>query len=181
MAKTTTKTTAKKKRTIQTTRINGAKVRLVTGVDGKITVKPAPIDEWILQAAAVRALKSMPEYADEALAVADNDNAGCPSFTIAGDMNGDYRSMRAAVKAQATGIAAGDPDLRVYLPGGVLRLIEYKNAEGTFTASQKKRHPLLMALGHPVVTVKIATEEEAAARTVELVRGWLAEASDKAA
>jgi hypothetical protein len=77
------------------------------------------------------------------------------------------------VKAQATGIAAGDPDLRVYLPNGVLRLIEYKNAEGSLTASQKIRHPLLAALGHPVVTLKVATEEEAAERTVELVRSWL--------
>jgi hypothetical protein len=125
----------------------------------------------LLQASAVRALKAMPEYAATAERVAANSNR--PSFTIAGDMNGDYRSKRAAVKAQATGIAAGDPDLRVYLPNGVLRLIEYKNAEGSLTASQKIRHPLLAALGHPVVTLKVATEEEAAERTVELVRSWL--------
>ncbi|QIG68711.1 VRR-NUC endonuclease domain-containing protein [Rhizobium phage RHph_TM3_3_14B] len=164
------------KRMTQTTRLNGAKVRIVTttsAVGTKVTVKAAPVEEWILQAAAVRALKAMPEYAATADKIAANDNAARKSFTIAGDMNGDYRSKRAAVKAQATGIAAGDPDLRLYLPSGVLRLIEYKNAEGTLTASQKIRHPLLAALGHPVATLKVATEEEAAARTVELVRGWL--------
>ncbi|RVL38001.1 VRR-NUC domain-containing protein [Sinorhizobium meliloti] len=171
-------------RQTQTTRIAGKRVRIVTTTSAsgtKVTVKAAPIEEWILQAAAVRALKAMPEYAASAERVAANDNAARPSFTIAGDMNGDYRSKRAAVKASATGIAAGDPDLRVYLPNGVLRLIEYKNAEGKPTASQKIRHPLLAALGHPVETLKVATEEEAAATSVELVRGWLAEAASVAA
>ncbi len=171
---------ARSKTTTQTTRMDGKRVRIVTTVTAagtKVTVKAAPIEEWILQAAAVRALKSMPEYAATAAQVAANDNAGRPSFTIAGDMNGDYRSKRAAVKAQATGIAAGDPDLRVYLPNGRLRLIEYKNAEGTLTASQKIRHPLLAALGHPVDTLRVSTEEEAAERTLELVRGWLTTAA----
>jgi len=163
------------RKTTQTTRIAGKKVRLVTAANGNITIKDAPVEEWILQAAAVRAMRAMPEYADTVETVIKNTAAGRRSFTIAGDMNGDYRSQRAAVKAKATGIAAGDPDLRIYLPNGRLRTIEYKNAEGTFTASQKIRHPLLGALGHPVVTVKIATEEEAATRTLELVRGWLAE------
>ena len=164
-------------RTTQTTRMNGKRVRIVTTTSAKgtsIKVTDAPVEEWVLQAAAVRAMRSMPEYADDAKRIAANDNEGRPSFTIAGDMNGDYRSKRAAVKATATGIAAGDPDLRVYLPGGVLRLIEYKNAEGTLTASQRKRHPLLDALGHPVVTLKVASEVEAAEKTVSLVRGWLA-------
>lgn len=167
-------------KTVQTTRLNGKRVRIVTTTTKagtRVQVKEAPIEEWLLQAAAVRALKALPEYAATAEKVAANDNAGRPSFTIAGDMNGDYRSKRAAVKATATGIAAGDPDLRVYLPGGVLRLIEYKNAEGKPTASQRTRHPLLAALGHPVETLKVATEVDAAARSVELVRGWLGEIS----
>lgn len=175
---------AKSTRTSQTTRLNGKRVRIVTTTSNsgtKVTVADAPIEEWILQAAAVRALKALPEYAATAEKVVANDNAGRPSFTIAGDMNGDYRSKRAAVKASATGIAAGDPDLRVYLPGGVLRLIEYKNAEGKPTASQKVRHPLLAALGHPVDTMKVVTEVEAAERSVELVRGWLGEIGQKSA
>jgi hypothetical protein len=165
------------KRTTQTTRMNGRKVRIIqttTATGTKVTIKEAPTEEWLLQASAVRALKAMPEYAGDAAKVAANDNAGRPSFTLAGDMNGDYRSKRAAVKAAATGIAAGDPDLRLYLPNGTLRLIEYKNAEGSLTASQRTRHPLLAALGFGVEVLKVATEQEAAERTVELVRGWLA-------
>lgn len=159
---------ARSKRTVQTTRINGAKVRLVTGADGKITIKAAPIDEWELQAAAVRALKAMPGYAEAASDVVPG------GFTIAGDMNGDYRSKQAAVKAKATGIAAGDPDLRVYASGGRLLLIEYKGEEGTVTASQKVRHPLLRALGYTVQVIKASTKEECAAASVEAVREWLA-------
>ncbi len=171
------KKTTTQKTTVQTTRIAGAKVRIVTTTSAagtSVKVKAAPLEEWVLQAAAVRALKAMPEYADDVRKVEANTKAGRVSFTIAGDMNGDYRSKRAAVKAKATGIAAGDPDLRLYLPNGTLRLIEYKNAEGTFTASQRIRHPLLAALGHPVVTLKVSTEQEAAGRTVALVMEWLA-------
>ncbi|MBO9194343.1 VRR-NUC domain-containing protein [Rhizobium sp. 16-449-1b] len=161
------------KRTTQTTRINGAKVRLITNSAGKITIKPAPIEEWLLQAAAVRALKAMPEYAATADDVAANTTRGLPSFTLAGDMNAARRSAREQVKAAATGIAAGDPDLRLYLPNGMLRLIEYKNAEGRLTDSQKERHPLLAALSFPVETVKVSSEEDAASRTVGLVTKWL--------
>lgn len=171
------KATTTKKPRRQTTRINGQKVILTTTATGKVTIKPAPIDEWILQSAAVRALRAMPEYAADAETVARNTAAGIPSFTLAGDMNGDNRSRQAAVKATATGIAAGDPDLRLYLPGGRLRLIEYKGAIGRLTDSQRTRHPLLAALGHPVVTLKVSTVEEAAERTVELVSGWLGEAA----
>lgn len=164
----------KNKTTTQTTRIAGKRVVLTTK-GGKVTIKDAPVEEWLLQAAGVRALKSMPEYAATEAEVESNSAAGRKSFTLAGDMNGDFRSRQAAVKASATGIAAGDPDLRIYLPNGRLRLIEYKGAIGRLTDSQRIRHPLLNALGHPVVTVKIAIEEDAASQAVELVKGWLAD------
>jgi len=169
---------AKPTRSVQTTRVNGKRVRLVTTTTAtgtKVTMREAPVEEWLLQAAAVRALKAMPEYAASVEAIVNGK--GC--FTIAGDMNGDYRSKRAAVIAKATGIAAGDPDLRLYFAGGVLRLIEYKNGEGALTASQRVRHPLLAALGFPVEVLKAKTEDEAAERTVELVRGWLSANANK--
>jgi hypothetical protein len=155
------------RKTTQTTRINGAKVKIVTGANGKITIKSAPIDEWELQAAAVRALRQLPEYA------ANENHVGRNSFAIAGDMNAARRSRQESMKAVATGIAAGDPDLRVYGAGGRLLLIEYKNAEGRLTASQKDRHPLLAALGHKVTVIKAKTKEDCAARSVQLVKEWL--------
>jgi hypothetical protein len=168
---TTTKSAAKPRQRVQTTRINGAKVRLVTNAAGKITIKAAPIDEWELQAAAVRALKAMPGYAETADDV--TPHASADSFTIAGDMNGDYRSKQAAVKAKATGIAAGDPDLRVYASGGRLLLIEYKGEEGRLSVEQRDRHALLRSLGYRVEVIKAVTREECAAVSVELVSRWL--------
>jgi hypothetical protein len=165
------------RKTTQTTKLNGKRVRLVT-TNGKVTVTDAPAEEWVLQASAVRSLRAMPEYADTAAKVEANTKAGRLSFTIAADMNAARRSPRESVKAKATGIAAGDPDLRLYLPNGELRMIEYKNAEGVLTASQRVRHPLLAALGHPVVTLKVGTEEEASERTVATVRAWLAEVAN---
>jgi len=177
MKNTNIKTTTTKP-TTQTTRINGKRVVIRTSATGKVTVKEAPVLEWELQAAAVRALKAMPNYAKDADALASNAKAGIPSFTLAADMNGDYRSGNAAVKADATGIAAGDPDLRIYLPNGVLRLIEYKGKLGRLTDSQKERHPLLEALGHPVVAVKVSTEEDAVNQSVTLVKSWLLKAAN---
>lgn len=172
MAKTTAKNTPRA--TTQTTRIAGAKVRLVTSATGKVTVKPAPIDEWELQAAAVRALRALPSYADNV------EKLGANGFTIAADMNAARRSRNESAKAKATGIAAGDPDLRVYASGARLLLIEYKGEEGVLTASQKIRHPLLRALGYTLVVIQAKTKEECAAASVELVLGWLAEAKDAA-
>ncbi len=164
-------------KTTQTTHYHGRKVRITTTTSSagtKVTMTDAPLEEWILQAAAVAALKSLPEYAGDAERVAENDNAGRPSFTLAADMNAARRSPKENLVATATGIAAGDPDLRVYLPNGALKMIEYKNAEGVLTKSQRIRHPLLASLGHPVVTLRVASKEDAAKQTVELVEGWLA-------
>lgn len=138
----------------------------MTGADGKMNITAAPIDEWELQAAAVWALHQMPEYA------ANANDIGFRSFTIAGD-NAARRSRQESMKAVATGIAAGDPDIRVYGAGGRLLLIEYKNSEGRLRASQKERHPLLASRGHPVTAIKATTKEECAARSVELVKKWI--------
>lgn len=164
--------------TTQTVRINGARVRLVTK-DGKVTAKPAPALEWELQAESVRRLKAMPEY------VAKAEDVRPGTFTLAADFNAGKRD---AVKAQATGVMAGEPDLRVYAYGGRLLLIEYKNAEGSLSVDrvvkpkrgkpklrggQVERHALLRALGYRVETIKAVTPDECAAATVALVRGWL--------
>lgn len=116
--------------------------------------------EWRLQAAQVRRLRSMPEHGR--------------LFLIAGDQNAARRGPRAAVEAQATGMTPGEPDLRVYLPGGRLGLIENKTPKGRLSPAQRDRHAALARLGHPVAVVKAATEADAADQAEDLVRGWLA-------
>jgi hypothetical protein len=122
--------------TTQTTRINGARVVIKTTASGKVTVKPAAVLEWQLQSAQVRALRQMPEYGK--------------LFLLAGDMNAAKRGATATAQAIASGMTPGEPDLRVYLLGGRIGLIENK-------------------VGNAALT-----EEDAAAQAVALVRGWLA-------
>lgn len=121
----------------------------------------APELEWKLQAAAVRALRALPEFGE--------------TFTLAGDMAAGRRSRQGSVIAKATGLVPGDPDLRLYLEGGRLCMIEYKADKGRESTEQVDRIALLDTLGFTVVVVKAATEAEAAAKTVALVCGWLAE------
>lgn len=132
---------------------NGTKVT-------RTRVVTAPVLEWRLQAAAVRALRAMPEYNQ--------------AFTIAADMNSGKRGPQAQVQAKATGLAPGEPDLRVYVRGGRLCSIEYKAARGRLSPEQTSRHALLRGLGFTVEVVKAGTEDEAATATTGLVREWLA-------
>lgn len=132
---------------------SGAKVVHTTTVQ-------APELEWRVQAAAVRALRQLPEHGRR--------------FTLAADMNAARRSPQQATKDKATGLTAGEPDLRVYLDRGRLYSLEFKGARGRLSPAQVERHALLRKLGFTVEVVKAATAEEGAERAVELVRGWLA-------
>lgn len=157
-----------------TVRIGGKRVRIVTQ-NGKTVASAAPIEEWRLQAEAVRQLKAMPEYA----ATAGGVRPG--TFTFAADFNAGKRN---ATRAKATGVMAGEPDLRIYGYGARLLLIEYKNAEGELSVDkvvkgkkrvgQTTRHALLRALGYRVEVIKATTPEQCAAASVALVRGWVA-------
>ena len=164
---------AKATKTTQTTRLNGKRVRIVTTVTAngtKVTVSDAPVLEIDLQVEAVKHLKRMPEY------VADAKDVRPGTFTLAADQNGSgFRGRNAAVKLKAAGMAAGEPDIRLYFFGGTLRCLEMKGAEGSLTASQEKRFPLLRALGFQIDVVEASTPADAARQAVELVRGWLAE------
>lgn len=146
------------KRTTQTTSIAGQRVRLVTA-NGKLTMTAAPKLEWELQAAQVRALRAMPEYGAR--------------FLLAGGMEAGRRGRQESVKAKATGLTAGHPDLVIFLPDGRCGMIENKNAEGRLSTVQKDRHAALARIGHHVVVIKAAGEQEAADAAVATVRGWL--------
>lgn len=155
--------TAKPATTRQTVRIGGKRM-VVTTRAGKVTTKPALPKEWELQAAQVRRLRAMPEYGKR--------------FLLAGDMNAAKRGPRAQQEAIAAGLTPGESDLRIYLDGGRLRMIENKVGSGRQTPAQVDRHPALAALGHEVVVVRALTENEAADKAEALVRGWLEEKAD---
>jgi hypothetical protein len=166
-------------KTTQTTKLNGKRVQIITTTTAagtKVTVKAAPVLEIDLQIEAVKHMKRMPEY------VADVKDVRPGTFTLAADQNGSgYRGRNAAVKLKAAGMAAGEPDVRLYFFGGALKAIEFKGEEGSLTDSQEKRFPLLRALGFEIEVVEASTPEDAARQAVETVRGWLSEVANMAA
>lgn len=164
------KPAAKTKATTQTVRINGFRT-IITTRNGKVTTSPALPLEWELQAAQVRALRRLPEYVHTARDVRPG------TFTLAGDQNAAKRGPKARSEALAAGLMPGEADVRIYLYGGVLRQIENKVGKAKLEPSQTTRHPLLDALGFPVVVVRAVTEDDAAEQAVRLVKGWLSESA----
>ena len=158
------------RKTTQTTKLNGKRVRIVTtvGPNGtRVKVTEAPALEWELQAAQVRALRSMPEYGKQ--------------FLLMGGMEAGRRGKMEQVKAKATGLTAGHPDLTIFLPGAKIAMIENKAENGRLSKEQVERHAALKAIGHIVEVVKVSTKDEAANAAVLLVRGWLDNGVDLAA
>lgn len=125
------------------------------------------IQEWECQAAAVREIKLLPGYGDEA--------APGVTFTFAADFNAAARSPRQATLAKATGIKAGEEDLRFAGIGGRSLFIELKGPKTSISAEQKTRHALHRHLGFQVEVVRFKTIEQGVADVLAIVRGWLAE------
>lgn len=130
-------------------------------------LKPANVQEWEIQAEAVRRCRALPGFGDEA-------GPGV-TFTLAGDFNAARRGMQESVKAKATGIVAGEEDLRFYGMGGRMLLIEMKGPKTPIRPEQHKRHALHRHLGFQVEVVRGKTIEQGAADVVALVQAWLAE------
>lgn len=96
-------------------------------------------------------------------------------FTLAADMAAGRRSVQTAAIAKATGLTPGEHDLRLYMEGGRLGLIEYKTAGGRLSPEQRDRGALLFRLGFQLqAVIKATSEADAASQSVACVRGWLA-------
>lgn len=149
---------------VKTSTKAGKRVRLTTTTrkDGTTTTKlaAAPDLEWRLQAAAVRRLRPLTKI---------------HRFAFAGDMNGlPLFGAQQKTKAKATGMTPGEHDLRIYLDGGQLGLIELKNTDNTTSGEQRKRHALLADLGFTrQAIVRVATEAEAADQVEAIVLRWV--------
>lgn len=127
----------------------------------RVTKASTDVPEWKIQAAAVRALRAMPAFGRR--------------FTLAGDMASGRRGWQTATIAKATGLVKGEADLRLYMEGGRLGLIEYKAAKGRLSPEQKDRAALLARLGFGYqAIVKATSEADSAEKTLAIVKGWLA-------
>ena len=114
-----------------------------------------------MQAAQVRRLRSLAAYGKR--------------FLLAGDQNAGKRGPKAQSQAVAAGMTAGEPDLRIYLPGARIGLIENKVGNAKLKPEQIARHAALAAIGHKVEVIRATTEAEAADKAEALVRSWLAD------
>lgn len=90
-------------------------------------------------------------------------------IVFAADQNAGRRSMREGARRKALGMAAGEPDLRIYLPGGRLVLVELKKRNGKVSAAQKERHADLVSLGFAVHTLRADTPANAVGQMVDIL------------
>ena len=82
-------------------------------------------------------------------------------FDVAADQGGLRTSRRQAGLAKQSGLIAGEADLRIYLNGGRLLMVEMKTARGSVSKVQRERHAKLRGLGFDIEVLKAATPAEA--------------------
>jgi len=88
---------------------------------------------------------------------------------FAADQNAGKRSLRDGARRKALGMVAGEPDLRLYLPGGRTVFVEVKNAKGSLSPAQMVRHAELRARNFPVHVLKAKTPADGVAQIMGIV------------
>jgi hypothetical protein len=122
----------------------------------KTVRQPKPKPEWKLQAAVVSDFHKCQDMGWQ--------------FEFEGDMAAGKRN---GSRAKLTGLKAGSPDLRLYLPGARLGMIELKTTKGKLSDEQIERHAALTKLGFKVHVVHAATETEAASKCRAILKGMI--------
>ena len=90
-------------------------------------------------------------------------------YMFAADQNAGRRSARDGARRKALGMAAGEPDLRIYLDGGRIVFIEMKTARGQLSKSQKQRIKALRDRDHIAHVVKAETPANAVDQVVDII------------
>jgi hypothetical protein len=89
---------------------------------------------------------------------------------FAADQNAGRRSLRDGARRKAMGMTAGEPDIRLYLPGGRCVFIELKAKTGSVSPEQKARHEELRAMGFVVHVIKSSTPEDAIEKLIDILK-----------
>jgi hypothetical protein len=123
-------------------------------------------------AAADRTSNRIPEWRLQAEQVAECEAllAAGHAFAYAAGLEGVRLHPGQRDLARATGMKAGEPDLRFYFPGARLILLENKADGGSLNADQKARHALLRGLGFDVRVAKMRSLDEARAAVRAIVQ-----------
>lgn len=108
----------------------------------------------------------IPEWKLQAAIAAHLDKIGQPfAASLEGVKLNRYQSLMAA----ATGMKAGEPDIRLYFEAARTVFVELKGDGGRLNDDQKKRVPMLRGLGFTVHVVFADSEESAVAAIAEIV------------
>lgn len=113
------------------------------------------IPEWRLQAEICASLEAR---------IANGD-----PFLFAGSLEGVKLNPRVAQMAKATGMKAGEPDIRLYFANGRTVFVELKCADGKLGPDQKERIPILRGLGFTVHVVFAGSCESAVLHLRQIV------------
>ena len=92
-------------------------------------------------------------------------------FLYAASLEGVKLTKGQALKAKQQGMVSGEPDLRIYLPGGRLEMFELKYGDTNTSEAQDDRHLDLHNLGFYVHVISALTVNEACAKIQEKLGG----------
>jgi hypothetical protein len=122
-----------------------------------------------------RIVNRVPEWRFQAAVIARLHKLECDGLplTCAGDMNRAKRGLREILEAKATGLTAGEADVRIYMAPGRLLSLELKTPTGRRSKDQVARHTKLAALGFEILTIAAPTPDEMADEVEGLVRARL--------
>lgn len=102
--------------------------------------------------------------------IAERTEHGLPCFTFAADQNANKRSLRQGSRNKAEGMESGEQDLRIYISGAKLILIELKRHDGVESGSQADRRELLTALGYTCFVVYANCPDHAVKQVMEILK-----------
>lgn len=108
-----------------------------------------------------RVSNRIPEWRLQAEVIADLHKRieGGQQFEFAASLEGVRLNPHQAQIAKATGMQAGEVDLRLYFAGARIVMCELKGDKGYLSADQKERLPKLHALGFVIHLCKAKTPE----------------------
>tara|TARA_R110000787_G_scaffold229028_1_gene336606 strand:+ start:545 stop:949 length:405 start_codon:yes stop_codon:yes gene_type:complete len=82
-------------------------------------------------------------------------------FRIVGDMNAAKRNKSTGARLKAAGMQTGEPDMRIYVEGGVVCFVELKRTGNKTSEAQDVWHDILTDLGFDVIILTADTPNSA--------------------
>jgi len=131
--------------------------------------------KWLesdIQMGIARDLRRHPNYVKDAAGFDNFDGVGS-AFTFAADQNGGKRTLRDGGKKKAEGMTKGELDIRFYVDGPKLFMIEIKKKGNYLSPEQKDRIELLEVFGFRCYTVTADCPDNGIKQVMEILEDEL--------